>query len=826
MGGSVSTPVDTATPDILNFILREMFRRADLVDIYSLADPNRCSRYVIAGADALESLFVKVRINPQKKEKDGTLYFQSLDGLLTGMPQDLKNRRRQYCLELAFFFVRIFQIYGAIFLSIYDSRMPSAEPVDDVPPESQKGRQGVFVSPQDFYGFKGKKEDQSSKGFFSWLGLGGSLSSRSDGSYYITSGPYQLLNYHLSRPGPSQSAQPMKMEGVPILVDQATLYNLTVQNGEVTGREVQSDPTPLVQYLLQRNSGTNTLMAKLNITGADDLTVWLSDFKLDGVNKSISIAKENLKSGFGLDKPLSLGQGFPSTKGKSLPTVLQAMFEDAATRVLGETKFSVVKLLRKFNLLSGVTGEMNINGTHIYIMGEQDSASTVRIMFKDAIIVGDDKRKRLIRIIAQLTIEDGRQDVLKGTYSYRVYTDFSAMQIDPVELREYTSFKSYRDATFVAYSKDGAPRHEKTNATIPEYLETIFQDGIHNKDEDSATHRVKFTRDGLATPFDSAGIPTHMKVKELWTAMAKNPPVKAHCVARAVQLLNIEAFKGNFSRGAFSSACRLGFAYQKDGSLPMPKKSLSEEYGLNALAVLFFELTGGPNMKESDEYRGFLNFLRKTMGREAEPIPDPVFDKIREASPAVCDGKPADVRLQLPQDLAGNLRSVAKDLLAQQRDHVNSAMNVMFMLFNKESITKKRTFAFSKAILSGGMPEVERISSMARELLTKYYANCEMKYQSGLDMIYRYDKERPLGMIKPQDGTVVKPPAPAPVPGTPVPAARAPVPGVPPAMTPAQIEDIMKVKRARAAAGLPTDPGSAPSVLSQMAEKRSSLGTA
>ena len=809
MGGFISTPVDTATPEILNFILREMFRRADLVDIYSLADPNRCSRYVVAGADALESLFIKVRINPQKKEKDGTLYFQSLDGLLTGMPQELKNRRRQYCLELAFFFVRIFQIYGAIFLSIYDSKMPSAQPVDDVPPESQKGRQGIFVNPQDFYGFKAKKQE----GFFSWLGFGGSLSSRSDGSYYITSGPCQVLNYHLSRPGPSSSSQPMKMEGVPILVDQATLYNLKIENGEVTGREVQSDPAPLVQYLLQRNSGTNNLMAKLNITGADDLTVWLSDLKLDGVNKPANIRKEYLKSGFGLDKPLSLGQGYTSTKGKSLPTVLQAMFEDAATQMIGPTQFSVVKLLRKFNLLSGSTGEMNITGTHIYIMGEQDSASTVRILFKDTIVVGDDKRKRIVRITAQLTIDDARQDVLKGTYSYRVYTDFSAMQIDPVELREYMTFKSYRDATFIAYSKDGAPRHDKTNATIPEYLETIFQDGIQNKDEDSATQRVKFTRDGLATPFDSAGIPTHMKVKELWTAMAKNPPVKAHCVARAVQLLNIEAFKGNFSRDAFSSVCRLGFAYQKDGSLPMPKKSLSEEYGLNALAVLFFELAGGQNMKETAEYREFLNFLRKTMGREGEPIADPVFDKIREASPAVCDGKPADVRLQLPEDLAGNLHAVARDLLAQQQSHVNAAMNVMFMLFNKDSITKKRTFSFSKAILSGGMPEVERISSMAKELLTTYYTGCETKYQNGLDMIYQYDKERPLGMIKPQDGTVVKPTVPV------VPAAPSPAP-----MSATQIEDIMKVKRAREAAGLPTDPGA--SVLSQIAEKRGSMGTA
>ena len=51
MGGFVSTPVlnDIQTPTVLNFILQEMFRRSDLVDIYSISDPKRCDKYIVTG---------------------------------------------------------------------------------------------------------------------------------------------------------------------------------------------------------------------------------------------------------------------------------------------------------------------------------------------------------------------------------------------------------------------------------------------------------------------------------------------------------------------------------------------------------------------------------------------------------------------------------------------------------------------------------------------------------------------------------------------------------------------------------------------------------
>jgi len=513
---------------------------------------------------------------------------------------------------------------------------------------------------------------------------------------------------------------------------------------------------------LERNTARYVISAVLNVTGLDDYTVWLSNFQRDGTDvPNIKITRELLKS-FGLGKPESVGQAYSATKTKTLPTVLQAMFEDGANQMpeIGKPPFSVMKYLRGLRYVSGAAsqGEANITGTHIFIPGDQENASTVRIIFKDSFAFGPEQKRQVVRITAQLSIDEGRQDILKGTYTYRVYVDFTGSQVQPQEALEYISMKKYRDVNFVAYSKDGAPKHERTDMTIPEYLETIFQDILKNKDDEQAGDaRIKFTREGLATPYDSEDIPQDMRVKKLWSALAKDPPIKAHCVARAVQLLSVEAIQGQFKPQAFSSMCRLNFAYQKDGSLPIPGKPATEEFGLYSLATLFFEI-GVPKLLESDKYREFLRFLRfsleKTPALETT-APPAKMSELQEKAPAFCQGK-EDAKVLLPPDLAGQLRGVVNDMLSQQRAHVNSVMNIMFMLFDRQSITGRKAFAFNRNILMGGMPEVARVNAAARDVLTKYYKDCEAKYQTGLRLIYQYDQKNPLSGQRP-DGSIIPP---------------------------------------------------------------------
>ena len=379
MGAGTSVPSQTDTPQVLNFILQEMFRRTDLADIYSLADPDRCKRYVIVASNALESLFVKMRVYPDKKV-DGTLYLQSIDGILKSMPADMRAKQREYCVELAFFFIRIFQIFGALFLSIYDSRLPLTDPSDDIKRDAVT--KGVaFLDPKDFLGFSSPPQQSSS-----WFGKGGELNATRDGSFYINNAPYSVLNYHLIKPSGGQGDKsPMKFDGgFPFLLDQNSLYIFSDIVGQAP-RTLQTNLQPILYYYFDRSSRNYTLKAtlliepvvggsrqqyRITLKGFSALDDWgIDTSKLNSVIINPEIIEENIPG----TAPLSVGENYPKTRGQTLPAVLKAMFETVIIKTLGEPPFSVVKLLKKLRYIPGDNDKnQNIIGSHVYLLRNQE----------------------------------------------------------------------------------------------------------------------------------------------------------------------------------------------------------------------------------------------------------------------------------------------------------------------------------------------------------------------------------------------------------------------------------------------------------------------
>jgi hypothetical protein len=747
MGGIFSTPVNLDTPTVLNFILTEMFRRSDLVDIYSLADSGRCSRYVVAGGDALQKLFVKLRIYPAKGS-DGIIYFQSLDGLAKAMPKNIKDKQREHCIELSFFFIRIFQIFGAIALSMFDNSIPIADPIPVVATDKKRNKQSVFLSQKNF----GATPVPKSK---TWFGFGGALLP-ADKTFYIPDGSYKILNYHLYKPeGGAQTTGPMKLEGYDMYMDQSSFYDITQSAGQVTGRTLKANPAPLIKYNYTRNSTQYILTAILDIQGLDELTVRLKDFTKDGAASTVSSTPELLKA-FAGDKPASLGQGYPLTKGRSLPTVLNAMFDEAATKMFGAVPFSTVKFLRRMNYISGpVDSEALITGTHVTVLGSQENADKPRIVYRNSVKLGTESKSVSLRITGvSMQVEEPIADITDGSYAYRVYLDFSKAVVQPPEAADYITMKSYKTSKFVAYSKTGVPKSESSDLTIPAYIEGVFQ--ALTSPEKEVEGGIGLTREGLPKPYDSESIPPDLRIKDLWKALAKDPPIKSHCIARAIQLLSVDAIRGNMSKQAFSSACSVNFAYQKDGSLPEPGKKLSEVYGMHTLATLFwtdFEKQM-PKLQDETKYKDFLKFMRMNLERyesfDKTPQPEKL-SAVVEKQPEVCDGKEG-TRLQIPTNLAYRLRDVVKALQQKQSEHIVKGMRIIEMLFDMSSITQRKVFAFNPAVMAGGMPEVNRIAREARTVLMNYYSGCETTYRDGLKMIYQADQQRPLIALNP-DGT-------------------------------------------------------------------------
>jgi hypothetical protein len=75
---------------------------------------------------------------------------------------------------------------------------------------------------------------------------------------------------------------------------------------------------------------------------------------------------------------------------------------------------------------------------------------------------------------------------------------------------------------------------------------------------------------------------------------------------------------------------------------------------------------------------------------------------------------------------------------------MGAAMNIIFKLFDRNSIEKQRSFALNPTMLKGGTEAVNVIAREARELLLKYYQGCELTYREGLMQIYNYNETNKL----------------------------------------------------------------------------------
>ncbi len=119
-----------STQDIINKIFIWMINEVDIQDLLKLANPASCKEYVFVTKRALDTFFDTIQIEPTKGSSKDTLYFKPIknatfsdDAAIKRDPQlqIAKEERDYHCTRLAFFIVRIFQVFGALALSVIDS---------------------------------------------------------------------------------------------------------------------------------------------------------------------------------------------------------------------------------------------------------------------------------------------------------------------------------------------------------------------------------------------------------------------------------------------------------------------------------------------------------------------------------------------------------------------------------------------------------------------------------------------------------------------------------------------------------------------------------
>jgi hypothetical protein len=111
---------DTAgTRILIDTILEYLIENIELREFYSLSNPEKCKKYVLYMANTLSSKFYEFKLYPSM-DKSGSIMFRSVDDLTTP-PEPERKLRQDLCVRMSYFFVRIFQIYGALAISLFDN---------------------------------------------------------------------------------------------------------------------------------------------------------------------------------------------------------------------------------------------------------------------------------------------------------------------------------------------------------------------------------------------------------------------------------------------------------------------------------------------------------------------------------------------------------------------------------------------------------------------------------------------------------------------------------------------------------------------------------
>ena len=100
---------------IFDFLLKEVNEK----DIYELSNPEKCRKYIVTMASTLDSIFYQIRLVPARG-KEGFIFFRAAKDVLEPQTEAEKRQRYSLCVIISYFYTRIFQIYGALALSVID----------------------------------------------------------------------------------------------------------------------------------------------------------------------------------------------------------------------------------------------------------------------------------------------------------------------------------------------------------------------------------------------------------------------------------------------------------------------------------------------------------------------------------------------------------------------------------------------------------------------------------------------------------------------------------------------------------------------------------
>lgn len=300
---------------------------------------------------------------------------------------------------------------------------------------------------------------------------------------------------------------------------------------------------------------------------------------------------------------------------------------------------------------------------------------------------------------------------------------------EPIQLR----FKKQQIIDIYRDMRNGRP--------VGEALEIVFQrivsaDGT-GQDMDKRDQYGRFLGQGQEQA-QGQGAAEGLHTKTLLDAFRQTMPVKAHCISRALQLLSDSGMRSAVPSEMYSSICKTKFL-SDNHSLPQADNKLTQSISIYALAQLFYdtlkESTPAISDATREQYNAFLKKMKFVFEDTSTTVPQTLGDIKNRLPAGVCDAQAKDKILKVQNhEVIRQVRSIGARMVNYQINHTANVVKVLRKMFLLP-IESGKPLAIHPNVRKGGMEEINKIATEARNLLVEYYSQCEILYRSGAEIL-------------------------------------------------------------------------------------------
>ena len=774
---------------IIDFILQN----ADIKDTISLATTKGCSQWLIIAKSEIEALLTAIEVEPTMGD-GGILYLEKINKILPSknstLTEEQKGKQKikeQYCTVIAFFSIRLFQVVGALALSVIDSDVPLNDYTSDGKVSTFKTDRSVdgifgFRRPQKtrklgdtisrfennisrftgnigskvsrFTGNIGSKVSRFTEGLFKGGSLNETISiinnyylasiddSNDDYNLYkITSNVAKLdTSFKVSKVNNNNNIYIIKSIDekkkdftfkIFVSANRIELKDLYYVNGNPIAYSgsvsinysVSGEPTITLQT--QGQAGQRT------INNIRDYLIFMRN--PPSTFRSGSIKLPQILLG---DKELDFGVYISNVMSsiRELPTVL------------------ILSILKKYKYLEKKTDST-------FVIRDKDANEESKIFISARDLEGNTPNfyyvhnKRINNKEFELKIKFTIDFVINrkpdNSLPVYVFTLKKPMLIvtnletkksnNPIDLEEVKEVKSYE---FTTNEEGGEPIYIKdiNRKTLPVFIQFRLERIRENLVSDDMIEDMYVdSKDGFKAPLSDLELvkkkDNPIIYSELWRELTKKgTPIKSFCVARALQLLNAEGLQSNIPEKIRPMVFNVKFPFVENKSLPKPNDSIITAAPIKALDTLFKKPTIQYTVIKDEKTE------LKTIG-----FPSDYDDKRNKSLAEILRafGNAKAESLSDLKELSGpQIEKIdSKDKIYQLRLRAIRLFEVQFNHTRKVNNLLKDIFTFDKGVsvkpelLSKGVRGIEEIAVKARDLLVDYYSKCQTAYIEGVDVL-------------------------------------------------------------------------------------------